>query len=109
MPNIQEIDLVIAEKIFKWERVELPDDWRILCYLPHPLNYSTKITDAWRVVEQLFKQDRFLVLLYQPAIAQWEAKFHGYSIEDPSYSALGETAPLAICHAALKAIGYEIK
>jgi hypothetical protein len=64
-------------------------------YLPH---YSTSIADAWAVVEKM-KPKR---LNLEKIDANWAASFHfgGYA-EGSGYA---ETAPLAICLAALNAL-----
>jgi hypothetical protein len=68
-------------------------------------NYSTDIAAAWTVIEKMRAVNPF-----QPAwfeISQlptgWRANFVG----DPHYYAYAETAPLAICLAALRAMGVE--
>jgi hypothetical protein len=71
-------------------------DWGNLFYIP---SFSTQIADAWLVVEKL-KQLRPDVGLYDHG---WVCTFYG----DLVCSADADTAPLAICLSALKAVGVE--
>lgn len=90
-------------------------------------DYSTNIGDAWMVVEKLknvicsgegFRPEFELICSEDNIDAQgWQAVFydrhgsgawHDYKGRDkewPHFSAYGETAPHAICLAALKAVG----
>lgn len=67
--------------------------------VPH---YSTSIADAWEVLEKF------------PEVQRLEKRWPGeeppgwwceVGIDGGSFAAIGETAPLAICLAALKAVG----
>lgn len=59
--------------------------------------YSTSIEDAWEVVEKLRYNGKHLDL---SGATTWEARFTGMT--EPVEA---ESAPLAICLAALKAVG----
>lgn len=69
--------------------------------LPHKmLPYSTDIAFAWKVVEAIEEETTKLTLLRgQSSQFYWTAQFGG------SIPGRGETAPLAICRAALKWAG----
>lgn len=125
----REIDRLVAEKVMGWERWETEDFGVILCHpgfvtedsefigtpwnrTDKPLsegtslapNYSTDITYAWQVVEQINSLD----LSYEENY-QVKAKF--VLSEDVKYL-LGKSsskASMAICLAALKAVGVEIE
>lgn len=85
-------------------------------------DYSTSISDAWQVVEKLVKEgDEHPVNLHKglPAFGDhatpfevyknyagypgWTCYFHDYEV-----CVHADTAPLAICLAALKAVGVEV-
>lgn len=118
MPAGREIDLLIAEQLFGWRDLEWREEKNIHelgvrtwsptgyygkgpqheCYLTH--RYSTKIEDAWLVVEKLRERISDEILLgygCDKAIGLWACAFGIYEVT-------ADTAPLAICRAALKAI-----
>ena len=72
--------------------------------LDHPPHYSTSLADAWLVVERL-GQYEFELQRHSNGEGLWNgrcgARFGGYM------SGVQETASLAICLAALKAVGYD--
>ena len=78
-------------------------EWR---YSPHK-NYSTDIAAAWKVVEKMLlgvdpgRHNGFILSFMEndEEVACWYAEF-----PDPWEYAEGETAPLAICRAALLAV-----
>ena len=66
--------------------------------------YSTDIAAAWGVVEQLCSQDRDFAVAYVRAQNEWCVEFSfGVAI----CREFADTAPLAICLAALQAVGYD--
>ena len=65
--------------------------------LPH---YSTQIADAWLVVEH----DMFKHFRVDRTDDRGEKWFVGCSTPFQAYTAFADTAPLAICLAALKAV-----
>ncbi len=88
----RELDALVAEKVmgqyFRNEWYKLYND-TIPCY-------STDISAAWKVVEKIKKE---FVGISDPLNCNiWECSFTFKT------SALGETAPLAICRAALLAM-----
>ncbi|GED18097.1 BC1872 family protein [Aneurinibacillus migulanus] len=113
----RELDIVVAEKVMGWvvdgdiiENADFDEQGR--CTFPsgdylmnketrEPLpNYSTNIADAWEVVEQLNDTESYLDIKIQSCIDGW---FVDYCNE----RTVAETAPHAICLAALKAVGWE--
>jgi hypothetical protein len=62
--------------------------------------YSTSISAAWEVVEKL--QEFSFELIYLDGKMHWEATFAPLHLNETR--AIAETAPLAICKAALKAV-----
>ena len=94
VPDQWEIDL--AEKY----NAPLRDDYEADVD-PVPF-YSTDLLAAWLVVEHMLTQGYRFELVYEktPPEADWGALF---SAHDGAGYGLGETAPLAICRAALKA------
>lgn len=107
----RELDARIAREVFKMT-VSLGDipgrlekDFYTGQLMPIP-RYSNSIADAWEVVEKLSKRGEW-TLFGQEGIG-WEAKFYsstgGMDAVVTRVSALENTAPLAICLAALKAL-----
>jgi Phage ABA sandwich domain len=96
--NLREIDRLVAEKVMGWEAGK----YAYGSWFP-----TTNIADAWKVVEKLSK-DGF-------EFQVWREKNGKYNVEfakDFFYVfgfAESETAPLAICLAALKAVGVEVE
>lgn len=133
MPAGREMDALIAEKVIRWEvfygeykGYELLDDEIAQGYPPEeevdgvPFeipNYSTDIAAAWEVVEQMRNTpckdgDHYCFELF--ATNKWAAVFKhhlGEMVPEEGFKdfeyfmATAETAPLAICRAALKAMG----
>ena len=117
LPAGRELDALIAEKVFgspkptvAFDNVHIcsPDgvwawiatkadgsdfDWRPL------LPYSRDIAAAWEVVE---KMRNYCFTIGNLPSGYWNASFHG--TVDVVGSDTAETAPLAICRAALKAV-----
>lgn len=119
----RELDALVAEKVMGFNKVteivvdhepphelyRAPDGRG---YYPNriPL-YSTSIADAWQVVEKLAREGKHLALQAPGSLdmnecyrrfKQWTADFT-YDIDSEGRA---DTAPLAICLAALKAVGY---
>lgn len=75
--------------------------------------YSSNIAAAWRVVEKLQADGRLIDLGWAPEVGPWgfAIKHTDWSgpvpIERSSHCELADSAPLAICLAALKAAGVE--
>ena len=126
----RELDALVAEKVMGWQEFPyliLSDDRLSYCP-PGPVHistvrevppYSTSIAAAWEVVEKLRAMNSTLELYSPGALVndemgihavEWQATFksweepwgpHGPSVE-------AQTAPHAICLAALKAVGVEV-
>jgi hypothetical protein len=62
--------------------------------------YSANMTNAWRVVEHMRTQGWLFTLADSSEPGQWYARFHRLNRLN---AAVRETAPLAICRAALAA------
>jgi hypothetical protein len=130
--NLREIDRLVAEKVIGCE--EAPSIWfdeydktkKYYCisvtsdkeisiieygdrgwvqYLFHP---SENIADAWQVVEKLYKDKglRMFVGLNFPPL--YEARLMDEKGDWIGHGVDAETAPLAICLAALKAVDVDI-
>ena len=107
----RELDALIAEKVMGLAGVRdgkswlYGDNWTyhkkgVLCLVPH---YSTQIADAWQVVEKMKEhgadEHNGITIMYDEN--RWYVEF-----PLPSWEyAEAPTAPLAICLAALKAVG----
>lgn len=102
----RELDKLIAEKVMGWNFSDAAQAW----YPPnlHPLSnvlghaipsYSTDIVAAWKVVERLIKDGHACDVLYD----------HGWSCHSDlrGRREYGETAPHAICLAALAIVDQE--
>ena len=73
-------------------------------------DYSGDISAAWEVVEKVTPTHPNFVLVYwvDSKAAYWQAGFDCEFEESWTYEATSETAPHAICLAALRAVGVEI-
>lgn len=105
-----EIDKLVAEKVMGYEirYGNIVRDGKRSGIPP----YSQKIEFAWRVVEKLFK-DGMIVDVLSDIQSQNEYKI-GYIVKilDSSSNTIArknESAPLAICLAALKSVGVEVE
>jgi Phage ABA sandwich domain len=110
--NLREIDRLVAEKVMGWKIKKVIEDG---CYLYDEWDTGDKgipvekfrptlnITDAWQVVEKLTygKTDLETYFELQLFYIHYYAKFG-------KHEAKAETATLAICLAALKAVGVEM-
>lgn len=101
----QELDALIAEKVMGlkvnyefYTCSDLCDNYDEMGYIPA---YSTDIASAWEVVEKLLKLHS-VEFSYVHFNSEWNV-----DIDDKIYVA-ADTAPHAICLAALKAVGVGI-
>ena len=111
MPAGRELDCRVAEKVMGYavqgDQIVPPNDAYVLLGImgamkfdiPH---YSTDIADAWLVVEKM-KASAFEVTI-DDTDGDWWALFADLEYKHIS-SAYADTAPLAVCRAALKAMG----
>lgn len=123
----RELDFEIAIKVMGWTRDNYGDwdykgsqAWRRNDYGEHsffheefnpgahpfPPHYSTSIEAAWEVVELLRSKEIFLVLDNCEFEQAYEAEFTDF-YETHRCSTRSDTAPHAICLAALKAVGVK--
>lgn len=110
----RELDALIAEKVLGHElgRFGHGDAIEIITYGPHfiPIpRYSTSIEAAWEVVEKLDLFGCKDLPGYGPIWYVLGKNTAGWVIADTrdmGWSVEGDTAPHAICVAALKAIGH---
>ncbi len=91
----RELDILVAQKVMGWSPIESTE------YCPW---YSRDISSAWQVVVKLTSDMVWLSLLNY--FGGWSAIFdnrehHGIQCE-------ASTAEVAICLAALAAVGYEV-
>jgi len=112
----RELDTRIAIKVMGWTRVERSTTG--IAYPPRPSgfdparhayhsvpHYSTDIAAAWLVVERMKDNGCSLQLHWEAGRSrQWVADFVEESDEEFTGEQLGDTAPLAICRAALAAV-----
>ena len=108
----RELDALVAEHVMGWVwgidddgfQYLVPADWDeyMVPAVPH---YSTRIQDAWQVVEKTKLLDDFELTKDGP---MYQFGHYGeYGFDEWTLYAEADTAPLAICLAALKAVGYE--
>lgn len=97
--NSININEIIGEKVFGLKGLELMSE-----FLP---NFSTKIKDAWLVVDKFDKADfgviRHYSGIYTAGLQYWDRNVM-YRFESES-----ATAPMAICLVVLKSIGIEVE
>lgn len=108
--DLRKIDALVAEKVMGWRppSEDVADLWERskVWYSPetasaeHLPDYSSDIADAWEVVEKLESEDPGYFNLSVTTPPGWYVTF-----VDPDSCAYADTAPLAICLAALKAKG----
>ena len=120
----RELDALIAEKVmgliaYKVQLVAPPPRVRTIDELQRvgsPLpHYSTDIAAAWEVVQKLGRWRGFDFMLVMPDPEQtfhlhtYEAGWYEATNDGPERRVVGDadTAPLAICLAALKAVSQE--
>lgn len=100
----RELDALIAEKVMDGKRCPNCTDGLPECgFHPH---YSTDIAAAWEVVGKLKdSHPRFMLMRYEMTFGA--RKFESCFDTMPQQPGdLCDTAPHAICLAALKAVGY---
>lgn len=113
MPAGRDMDKLIAQKIFGWGRLGIMPPGEQVTSLGYgaPMNavlrivphYSTDIADAWdvaRISAAFFLEHPFTV--GDSWCARFEDRGDGTWQDEVVVRAVGSTAPLAICRAALK-------
>lgn len=103
-----ELDILIAEKVFgvKYEEPKLNQ----FKPMPNPNScprYSTDIAAAWEVVEKLNLLSKFSLERFEDRYRIVE--YAGGYDNNFTFISEAETAPHAICLAALKAVGHPIQ
>jgi Phage ABA sandwich domain len=110
----RELDALVAEKVMGWTQVRnsKPEGFSSLWRGRPPGNlatlrtipdYSTDISDAWKVVEKVDNRNgvaREMGVL-TASISRYD---NGYTVRFFNSGVTADTAPLAICLAALKAV-----
>ncbi|MFS0643867.1 BC1872 family protein [Siminovitchia sp. 179-K 8D1 HS] len=117
MSNLREIDRLIAEKVMGWDTEEFKNICIIRAYaedevisIPDDFCPSEDIKDAWVVVENLKREGTYLVVCPEKekyAVNVWVDDGKDRCI--PYTSVEADTAPMAICLVALKAVGVEVE
>lgn len=109
IPDGPELDMLIAEKVMGWRGEGLKAAEVGILWCP-----STHIAHAWEVMSKLTRHqngDREATTLVAFALEElngtppWLCRFEPVGDVFACAEARGETAPLAICRAALKAVG----
>ena len=102
-----ELDRLVAFDVMQWHLTDDGDAWvsdrtgECLCERKD-FRPSTKIADAWMVVEEAFNFS--LHSVHEGKRGNW-CKWHlAYGSHVRIFEGSGETMPLAICRAALKAV-----
>lgn len=120
----RELDALVAEKVMGWTKATLHDEvsgpeqyWcsgKVAHVLVDSWTPSAFIHYAWKVVEKLAKDGKHLALQAPGStdmnecyrtFPKWTADFE-FRLDS---EAEADTAPLAICLAALKAVGVEVE
>lgn len=132
----REIDALVAERIMGWVRLEfkggavffMPPDVAEQMYIRQqsqecvssgdednsPL-YSSDITAAWRIVDQMRKNGYWLKLQspFEADNTKWNAGFTEHSFTGwngrPDNQRQADSAPMAICLAALRYAGHALE
>lgn len=114
----RELDQLIAEKVFGAKVTWAPfggmadEQYRSATgglSVRSLLRYSTSIEAAWLVVEKLKNEDMFVEIFAPRGELHWVCRFYHFSKAELGDSIVGggaDTAPHAICLAALKAVGH---
>ncbi len=104
----KELDALIAERVFGYEAISFMGgyySWRDKTGAMVPdARFSTDIRDAWEVVEKMREDGWRCQLTTLPATSLVCAEFNRYRWERWAFET-ASTMPLAICRAALKALG----
>ena len=130
LPAGRELDALVAEKVMGWRITAwndgepwgnrevfppfepingIPADCDCISHSEagEPPHYSTDIAAAWEVVEKLWDEDFHVQfqLVHQVTAGKWRVEFPTRKVPHHNYVfAHADTASLAICRAALKAV-----
>lgn len=117
----REIDAIVAEKVMGWVS-NYPGGW------PHPPmdtpnrkqymdsegctvipNYSSSIEAAWQIIEKLITQGHYVNIFSTEYSTPTRENGPGWGCQVSSDdTSLDDTAPMAICLAALKTVGHRL-
>lgn len=108
--DLRQIDVLVAEKVLQWKRGrteygEMPwkaPDGKGYLFVPR---FSSDIAATWQVVEKMRERETYIAVECHPNY--WRAVVY----DGNWYFELSEhadTAPLAICLAALRTVGVEV-
>lgn len=116
LPAGPALDVLIATKVMGWTR--LPDSFDGIVATPvyrtndgfetsYVPPFSTMIVHAWEVVERMSRPPHSLCVQIendsmQGEVDEWSCHFNPVGMQPRGY-AVADTAPLAICRAALRA------
>ena len=111
--NLCEIDRLVAEKVMGWEVPYEYDDIGIMAYTNEKGTFafspSTKIADAWQVVEKLQNNDWCIELYNEDKTWCVDlTKYNSFISVDRFHRTSAKDASLAICLVALKAYGIDV-
>lgn len=102
MPEGLELDELIATKVMGYEKDNMRDGWvRIGALSTYPKKYSTDWNDMRLVVEEMRRRNWQIVL--NDDLDKWTAIFF-WDPNGESYECKEDTAPHAVCLAALSAL-----
>lgn len=117
----REIDKLIAEKVMGWRVFKTTEEWQkagsptgqkitVLDQTPkfEIPHYSTDIAAAWQVVEKMHSDGNHVQVWRNKNNNFWRASMRFEHGKWGKYFTQANTAPLAICLAALKAIGVTV-
>ena len=112
----RELDALVAVKALGWEWIDAMEMWydtsdsHTMLTSDELPEFSTDIAAAWHVVEHLDRtRNTWIDRLQKEGMEGWGlilASGTGYSVTHHQVH-LAETVPLAICLAALKAVGID--
>ena len=116
MPAGPEMDALVAERVMgeivsSGDKIVPVNGWEACRYIPE---YSSRIEAAWEVVEKLIERRLYMRVMACEGIEYsfdmniktfWRVELkEGQAIEPHITATSFDTAPLAICRAALKAV-----
>lgn len=127
--NLQEINVLVLKNVLKWHVIILGDGSEVwtdekgeIVTRRYDFSPTTRIQDAWVVVEKMKEKghrtilnmaskEYIEVILGNIEEGDWHCNMSTGSMEGGTYKpcrAHAESASLAICLAALKAVGVEV-
>lgn len=119
--DLKEIDFLVADEVLDWiyyyDKKLRAGTWldaglkRVACADNHlsPFSPSTNIQDAWLVVEKLKKDNTLININHHKNGYYADIWFKDLQGAVPYKDTYADTAPLAICLAALKSVGVEVE